>query len=164
MNPCGPTDTPDDFDINALREKYAQERAKRLRPEGGSQYLELEGDFAEFYEIDPYTPVTERDPVAENVGRGVLSALGASMMLAGLPAPRNAPEEVDAAPAGRSAPGTVRGTCSAPPYGSRAGWRPKTLADYGDGGSYPEIASTQFPLDMGRKVRCCVVRSDPCRV
>ena len=29
---CGPTHTPDDIDIDALREKYAQERAKRLRP------------------------------------------------------------------------------------------------------------------------------------
>ena len=34
MNTCGPTETPDDIDIDALREKYAQERAKRLRPEG----------------------------------------------------------------------------------------------------------------------------------
>lgn len=33
---CGPTQTPDDIDIDALREKYAQERAKRLRPDGPS--------------------------------------------------------------------------------------------------------------------------------
>ena len=31
---CGPTQTPEDIDIDALREKYAQEREKRLRPEG----------------------------------------------------------------------------------------------------------------------------------
>jgi cyclohexanone monooxygenase len=30
---CGPTQTPDDIDVEALREKYAQERGKRLRPE-----------------------------------------------------------------------------------------------------------------------------------
>ena len=31
---CGPTQTTDDIDIDALREKYLQERDKRLRPEG----------------------------------------------------------------------------------------------------------------------------------
>ncbi|PRC42293.1 monooxygenase, partial [Mycobacterium sp. ITM-2017-0098] len=82
MNTCGPTDTPDDFDIDALREKYAQERAKRLRPEGASQYLELEGDFAEFYEIDPYTTVTERDPVVENAEVVILGG-GFAGLLAG---------------------------------------------------------------------------------
>ena len=44
--PCGPTDTPADIDIPAIRERYAAERAKRLRPEGADQYLELEGEFA----------------------------------------------------------------------------------------------------------------------
>ena len=46
-NTCGPTDTPDDIDIDALREKYAQERSKRLRADGAKQYLELKDDFAE---------------------------------------------------------------------------------------------------------------------
>ena len=32
---CGPTQTPEDIDIDALREKYAQEREKRLAPGGG---------------------------------------------------------------------------------------------------------------------------------
>ena len=50
MTSCGPSDVPIDVDIPALREKYAAERAKRLRPEGADQYLELEGEFAEFYE------------------------------------------------------------------------------------------------------------------
>ena len=65
--PCGPTDPPADIDIPALREKYAAERAKRLRPDGADQYLELEDDLAEFYEVDPYTTVVERDPVVEDV-------------------------------------------------------------------------------------------------
>ena len=38
------------------------ERDKRLRPEGSTQYLELKDDFAEFYEVDPYTPVTTAHP------------------------------------------------------------------------------------------------------
>ena len=82
MNACGPTDTPDDIDIDALREKYAQERAKRLRPEGASQYLELKDDFADFYEIDPYTPATERDPLVENAEVVILGG-GFAGLLAG---------------------------------------------------------------------------------
>lgn len=81
-NACGPTDTPEDVDIPALREKYAAERAKRLRPEGGSQYLELEGDFAEFYEVDPYTTVTERDPIVEDADVVILGG-GFAGLLAG---------------------------------------------------------------------------------
>ncbi|KMQ47389.1 hypothetical protein HL42_1847 [Trichophyton rubrum] len=38
-----------------------------------------------------------------------------------------------------------------PPYGKRAGWRPRSLEDFGDGGAFPEIAVAQYPLDMGRK-------------
>ena len=55
---CGPTDVPPDVDIDAMREKYRHERNKRLREEGSSQYLELDGDLAGLYEVDPYTPVT----------------------------------------------------------------------------------------------------------
>jgi cyclohexanone monooxygenase len=81
-NTCGPTDTPEDFDIDGLREKYAYERTKRLRPEGANQYLELKDDFADFYEIDPYTPVTERDPVVENAEVIILGG-GFAGLLAG---------------------------------------------------------------------------------
>ena len=38
-----------------------------------------------------------------------------------------------------------------PAYGSRAGWRPRSVEDYGDGGAFPEIPVAQYPLDMGRK-------------
>ncbi|MBP2450255.1 flavin-containing monooxygenase [Mycolicibacterium lutetiense] len=79
---CGPTDTPTDFDIDAIREKYAAERAKRLRPEGADQYLELEGDFADFYEVDPYTTATERDPVSEDADVVILGG-GFAGLLAG---------------------------------------------------------------------------------
>jgi cyclohexanone monooxygenase len=80
---CGPTETPTDIDIPAIREKYAAERAKRLRPEGGSQYLELEGDFAEFYEVDPYTTVTDRDPIVEDTEVVILGG-GFAGLLAGV--------------------------------------------------------------------------------
>ncbi|OJD36381.1 transcriptional regulator cwf13 [Diplodia corticola] len=38
-----------------------------------------------------------------------------------------------------------------PPYGQRAGWRPRSQEDYGDGGAFPEVPVAQYPLDMGRK-------------
>lgn len=38
-----------------------------------------------------------------------------------------------------------------PPYGNRAGWRPRSAEDFGDGGAFPEVPVAQYPLDMGRK-------------
>lgn len=37
-----------------------------------------------------------------------------------------------------------------PAYGQRKGWIPRTTADYGSGGAFPEIPVVQYPLDMGR--------------
>ena len=47
--------TPEElgFDPGALREKYAAERAKRLRADANSQYQEITGQFAH-YNVDPY--------------------------------------------------------------------------------------------------------------
>lgn len=36
------------FDPDALREKYARERDKRLRADGNDQYVEITGDFARY--------------------------------------------------------------------------------------------------------------------
>ena len=41
------------FDPGALREKYAAERAKRLRADGNNQYQEITGQYAH-YNVDPY--------------------------------------------------------------------------------------------------------------
>ncbi len=79
---CGPTDVPQDIDIDALREKYLHERDKRLRPEGSKQYLELTGDFAEFAEVDPHTPVVPRTPITEDIEVAVLGG-GIAGLLAG---------------------------------------------------------------------------------
>ncbi|KKA25985.1 hypothetical protein TD95_002160 [Thielaviopsis punctulata] len=38
-----------------------------------------------------------------------------------------------------------------PPYGERAGWRPRSQEDFGGGGAFPEIPIAQYPLDMGKK-------------
>jgi cyclohexanone monooxygenase len=51
------------MDIAALREKYLSERDKRLRPDGASQYVRLADEF----DIgDPFTPMTEREPLTEH--------------------------------------------------------------------------------------------------
>lgn len=49
----------------ALRRKYLEERDKRLRPDGNDQYQRLTGRFAH-YLVDPYTPVAEREPLADH--------------------------------------------------------------------------------------------------
>jgi len=69
---CGPTATPNDIDIPALREKYRHEREKRLRSEGSRQYIELDDDYVRYYEADPYTPMTPREPIAEDIDVAVL--------------------------------------------------------------------------------------------
>ena len=79
---CGPTETPDDIDIDALRQKYDHERTKRLRTDGAAQYLELKDEFAEFAEVDPYTPVTPRTPIDADVEVVVLGG-GIAGLLAG---------------------------------------------------------------------------------
>ncbi len=43
----------------ALRRRYALERAKRLRPDGNDQYIELKGQFGRYLR-DPYTERVER--------------------------------------------------------------------------------------------------------
>ncbi|QPC99046.1 flavin-containing monooxygenase [Qipengyuania soli] len=54
------------FDKEALKQKYAEERDKRLRSDGSAQYVRLEGSFDELA-ADPYTPVAEREPVHDHV-------------------------------------------------------------------------------------------------
>ncbi|CAO1428392.1 unnamed protein product [Diamesa tonsa] len=43
----------------------------------------------------------------------------------------------------------TKAVTSAPPYGQRRGFIPRTETDYGDGGAFPEIAVAQYPLGMG---------------
>ncbi|XP_055373819.1 puff-specific protein Bx42 [Condylostylus longicornis] len=43
----------------------------------------------------------------------------------------------------------VSAKIAAPPYGQRKGWVPRTEADFGDGGAFPEIHVAQYPLGLG---------------
>jgi cation diffusion facilitator CzcD-associated flavoprotein CzcO len=71
---CAPTQTPDDIDLPALREKYRQEREKRIRRDGQYQYVRTRDHYADSYEADPYTPVTPRAPLSEDLDVAVLGA------------------------------------------------------------------------------------------
>jgi cyclohexanone monooxygenase len=53
-------------DVEAVRARYAQERDKRLRPDGIEQYLELTGQLGHYLD-DPYTERVERDQRRDHV-------------------------------------------------------------------------------------------------
>jgi cyclohexanone monooxygenase len=77
--------TPDaifDFDPDALRERYRQEREKRLRADGDTQYVELAGSFARYAEEDPYAdPNFSRAPLSDEVEVAIIGG-GFSGLLA----------------------------------------------------------------------------------
>ena len=55
------------FDPDALRERYREEREKRLRPDGNDQYLEVTGEFSHLVD-DPYVePGYMREPLTDEV-------------------------------------------------------------------------------------------------
>jgi len=53
-------------DPDALREKYQQERDRRLRPNGNAQYREVAGEFRQFVE-DPHSEPLTRRPLVDQV-------------------------------------------------------------------------------------------------
>ncbi|KAF9482798.1 pre-mRNA-processing protein 45 [Pholiota conissans] len=72
-----------------------------------------------------------------------------------LPRPLNAPSLSDDEEQTRiiavSQSNTVIARTAIPPYGQRSGWKPSSLEDFGDGGSYPECHIAQYPVGMGKK-------------
>jgi cyclohexanone monooxygenase len=71
---CAPTQTPDEVDIPALRERYLRERDKRVRREGQAQYVPTDEVLPEGYDHDPYMPVQPRAPLFEDINVAVLGA------------------------------------------------------------------------------------------
>ena len=69
------------FDPDALRDKYREERDKRLRPEGNDQYLHVTGKFEHFLD-DPYVEREEREPLTDEVDVLIIGG-GFGGMLAG---------------------------------------------------------------------------------
>jgi len=57
---------PPVIDKAALRQKYMEERDKRLRADGNEQYLQVSGRLAHYLQ-DPYTPITARAPITDHV-------------------------------------------------------------------------------------------------
>lgn len=52
----------------------------------------------------------------------------------------------------RDTQGQIKNTekVNVPPYGQRKGYMPRNIADFGDGGAFPEVHVAQYPLNMGR--------------
>ncbi|MGO8871277.1 MAG: flavin-containing monooxygenase [Acidimicrobiales bacterium] len=70
------------FDPDALREKYREEREKRLRPDGIDQYVEVAGAYAHFAD-DPWAePCPAREPRTDEVDVALIGA-GFGGLLAG---------------------------------------------------------------------------------
>jgi cyclohexanone monooxygenase len=71
-----------DFDPDALREKYKQERDRRIRDDGNAQYVEVTGKFRHFTD-DPYVePGSTRAPLTDEVNVVVIGG-GFGGLLAG---------------------------------------------------------------------------------
>ena len=69
------------FDPDALRNKYREERNKRLRKDGNEQYIEVKDTFAHFVE-DPYVESFEREPLTDDTDVVVIGG-GFGGLLAG---------------------------------------------------------------------------------
>jgi cyclohexanone monooxygenase len=71
MDRGAPADLEIEVDSEALRQKYREERDKRLRPDGAAQYIDVTGEFAHFRE-DIFTEPLVREPVEVEVGTLVI--------------------------------------------------------------------------------------------
>lgn len=71
-----------EFDIDALRHRYDEERRKRVREDGESQYIEVAGEFAAFDPSLEEDPVVGRSPIYEEFDVLVIGAGFAGMQTA----------------------------------------------------------------------------------
>ncbi|KAL1982748.1 hypothetical protein VTN96DRAFT_930 [Rasamsonia emersonii] len=74
-------------DLDSLKEKYAQERNKRLRPDAADQYRQVDEGVLHHYADDPYTEPVTRDPILDRecdflvIGAGFTGQLVAIRLL-----------------------------------------------------------------------------------
>src|SRR5713101_5058874 len=76
-----PTPAELGFDPAAMRQKYAEERAKRLRADGNHQYKEITGEHAH-YNVDPYVEPGFTRPAMQEELDGVIVGGGFGGLLA----------------------------------------------------------------------------------
>jgi cation diffusion facilitator CzcD-associated flavoprotein CzcO len=69
---CQPTNTPKHVDIPALRDKYRQERDRRMNAEGEQQYVRVAEEHNALYTTDPHLPVVAREPISEELDVAIL--------------------------------------------------------------------------------------------
>ncbi|MCB2078564.1 MAG: monooxygenase, partial [Novosphingobium sp.] len=74
---CTLSDVPaaDAIDIPALKAKYREERARRMRADAQEQYAPSDDNLThDTYEHDPYTPIVPRDAIDEDLDVLVMGA------------------------------------------------------------------------------------------
>ena len=71
-SPPRPQQTDLGFDPDALREKYRQERDKRLRPDGNDQYLHVSGELAGYLDDPHVEPGFTREPLFDEVDVAII--------------------------------------------------------------------------------------------
>jgi cyclohexanone monooxygenase len=73
--------TPPPVDRDALRQRYREERDKRLRADGNAQYVEVKGRYAHYLD-DPYADPIPRPPLEDDVSVLIIGA-GFAGLIAG---------------------------------------------------------------------------------
>ena len=80
-----PTSTTEElgFDPDALRSKYRAERDKRIRPEGEAQFLATSGEYADYFEKDPYADENfQREPLKLSIPIAIIGGGFAGLITA----------------------------------------------------------------------------------
>ena len=70
-----------DFNPDELRDRYREERDKRLRADGNEQYIEVDGEFAHYLD-DPYVKEKKRDARTEEVDVAIVGGGFGGMLIA----------------------------------------------------------------------------------
>ena len=70
-----------DFNPDELRDRYREERDKRLRADGNEQYIEIDGEFAHYLD-DPYVKEKKRDALTEEVDVAIVGGGFGGMLIA----------------------------------------------------------------------------------